>query len=356
MMRIYLIRAAATLPVRNFLLRNGGRLERALQRAQLPPRVFDNPEMLLPHALVGRFFREAARVEGIETLGAQIGQATSLAALGVFGRRIVTMSRLVDAVAYAAQIAPLYSGETFWLEAAGNDVRLRHRFPMRIDDRHQQLEQFSLCSTLGFLKSIAAPSWRPTIHLKKGMPCSVASMPILRDSAIVFDASSWAVTFPRWLLRCRLPTPMSAPPTVTELGAWRASAPAPDLAGGVAQVVATALASGDAGMDVVARWIGTSMRTLQRRLKDSGVSYAELLAKARCDAAIRLLDDRTTPLHAIALKIGYSDPAHFTRAFRRWTGDTPRTFRERHDYEPAGPLTTDDEMGGVSQIAAGHRS
>ena len=143
MKRIPLTRIASIVPIRDFLLR----VVRAAE-AELHVRAGDTL--------------------GGETLGARAGHATPLESLGIFGRRVATSTTLADALMTAMDGAPAYSGESFWLTHVGNDVRLHHRFPLRLDDRHQQAEQLSLCIALRFLKSIAAPAWQPRVHLKKG--------------------------------------------------------------------------------------------------------------------------------------------------------------------------------------------
>jgi AraC-like DNA-binding protein len=78
---------------------------------------------------------------------------------------------------------------------------------------------------------------------------------------------------------------------------------------------------------LVADTMLTSPRTLQRRLRDAGLTYARLMAETRREAAKKLLVDPTRTIAEVARALGYSDPAHFTRAFQRWTGCTPRGYR-----------------------------
>jgi len=81
-----------------------------------------------------------------------------------------------------------------------------------------------------------------------------------------------------------------------------------------------------------------STRTLKRRLRDSGVRYRQLLDEARLRRAARLLGATRLPLDAIADSVGYSSGANLSRAFRRWTGITPGSFRQQRGSEPAGVL------------------
>jgi AraC-like DNA-binding protein len=111
------------------------------------------------------------------------------------------------------------------------------------------------------------------------------------------------------------------------MDALREAAPADDFAGSLRQVIGSLLPSGNPALAAAAEAGGLSDRTLQRRLNASGHTYSELLEDARRQAALRLLRDKDIKILDIALELGYSDPANFTRAFRRWTGASPRAAR-----------------------------
>ena len=69
-----------------------------------------------------------------------------------------------------------------------------------------------------------------------------------------------------------------------------------------------------------------STRTLKRKLSEEGVSYTSLLDERRRLQGVALLRTELS-VERIAERLGYSDAANFTRAFRRWTGKSPREFR-----------------------------
>ena len=73
-----------------------------------------------------------------------------------------------------------------------------------------------------------------------------------------------------------------------------------------------------------------SSRTLKRRLQHQGTSYLLMLEEARQQDARRLLAHSELPVRDVATRLGYDNPANFTRAFRRWTGETPSRYRERN--------------------------
>ena len=72
-----------------------------------------------------------------------------------------------------------------------------------------------------------------------------------------------------------------------------------------------------------------SVRTLQRRLHRHGLTYSALVERVRHEEACRLLQEHGKSIAEIAVRLGYSDPSHFSRAFRRWEGVCPRAHKRR---------------------------
>jgi AraC-like DNA-binding protein len=77
----------------------------------------------------------------------------------------------------------------------------------------------------------------------------------------------------------------------------------------------------------VAKKLAISRRTLLRKLSDEGVGFSEILEKTRVALAKRYLAERDLQISEIAWLLGYHEISSFTRAFKRWTGMTPRQFR-----------------------------
>lgn len=83
----------------------------------------------------------------------------------------------------------------------------------------------------------------------------------------------------------------------------------------------------------VARRLGLSARTLQRRLADEGTTFTRVADDARRDEVTRLLRDTALTLAEIASRTGFADDAALTRAFRRWTGGPPGAWRRAHQAD-----------------------
>jgi AraC-like DNA-binding protein len=93
-----------------------------------------------------------------------------------------------------------------------------------------------------------------------------------------------------------------------------------------------ALADGSATPARLARLLGISVRTLQRRLSETGRSFSAVVEDFRREEALRLLQDPRAHIVQIAGRLGYAEQTSFTRAFRRWTGDTPGAWRAQRSH------------------------
>jgi AraC-like DNA-binding protein len=98
----------------------------------------------------------------------------------------------------------------------------------------------------------------------------------------------------------------------------------------VMAMVKRSLASGQPSLADVARALGMSERSLQRRITQEGSTFRDLLAQARRDLGRRLLADPANDVEEVACLLGYQDTTSFYRAFREWEGMTPNRWREIH--------------------------
>lgn len=89
------------------------------------------------------------------------------------------------------------------------------------------------------------------------------------------------------------------------------------------------LCDGDLKVEAIARELATSTRTLQRRLAESGTSFQATVDEERRRAAQSYLREARLAVGDVAYMVGYSEPSAFVRAFKRWTGETPRSYRRR---------------------------
>nr|MDQ3744920.1 AraC family transcriptional regulator [Acidobacteriota bacterium] len=97
--------------------------------------------------------------------------------------------------------------------------------------------------------------------------------------------------------------------------------------GRVESLLLPVLHTGEASMDMIARKLGISRQTLFRKLKAEGVTFEQVLDGLRHQMALHYLNGKKVSVNETAYLVGFSDPASFSRAFKRWTGASPRTMR-----------------------------
>ena len=80
-------------------------------------------------------------------------------------------------------------------------------------------------------------------------------------------------------------------------------------------------------MDTIARKLGLSRQTLFRKLKAEGVTFEQVMDELRQKLALHFLNRKKVSVNQTAYLVGFSEPAAFSRAFKRWTGSSPRVAR-----------------------------
>jgi AraC-like DNA-binding protein len=102
-----------------------------------------------------------------------------------------------------------------------------------------------------------------------------------------------------------------------------------DLVVRVADLLQRFEGQGYPGIEDAARTLCMSSRTLKRKLQRLGLNFRGLVDEARKDAVLRDVLNPVLRMDEIAARRGYADPANLTRAFRRWTGESPSKYRAR---------------------------
>ena len=98
--------------------------------------------------------------------------------------------------------------------------------------------------------------------------------------------------------------------------------------GRIESLLIPVLHAGEANMDMIARKLAVSRQTLFRKLKAEGVTFEKVLDELRHKLALHYLNGEKVSVHETAYLVGFSDPGAFSRAFKRWTGSSPRMMRD----------------------------
>jgi AraC-like DNA-binding protein len=187
------------------------------------------------------------------------------------------------------------------------------------------------------------------VHVTHEAPAYRAEYDRIFQMPVVFGSDKNAVllTDDEWMTR----RPPSSSRTVLEVLSAHAEAllggleSSKSTRGRVESLLTTALQTGEANMGTVAGKLGISRQTLFRRLRAEGTTFERVLDELRHRLALHYLSEKNLPVSDTAYLLGYSDRAAFSRAFKRWTGVSPRQTRA----SKAGNDRVDPDGSPVSQ-------
>ena len=101
-----------------------------------------------------------------------------------------------------------------------------------------------------------------------------------------------------------------------------------DLVAKLRHLISSSLVNGVPDQKRIAEQLGMSARTLQRRLRDNEVVFADLLDEIRCAIAQDYVSHSEFSLTDVSMMLGYGELSSFSRAFKRWTGSSPDLVRK----------------------------
>ncbi len=312
------IRIRGFLQIAPYLARRGISSIEFFQRLGISPNVFQNIENWLPRAQCFQVANEMAAAANDRFAGAHVGYSIQLRELGAWGEAVLKAADIGDACALAtANAHMLHRGSNVRFTVEGNTARIFFRFEERCEFDPRQF----IFGTLAVLQKVP---------LLAGVPAAVRvrlSAEASRDSDrleaclgpnIEMGSDVDVIEFDRALLDMPLTADEDRQPQATQ--ALRTTV-------ATARLISETLADPrKLNTTTLAARLSLSTRTLQRRLKYCGIVFEDLLDETRRGEALRLLAEGEHTMTEIAYRLGYSDPAHFTRAFRRWSGVAPSRF------------------------------
>ncbi len=330
---IALIRASAPAAFLGLLKDAGAPIERLWERARLPRGALQEPERLVPLQSVIRFAEDAAASLASAELGLRVAEREGIESVGGFGAAIRSAPTLQRAIETARDLVCMHdSGARYWLVLEGDSAKLCRRIRDQGDD-FRQADLFTIGLLVKLVRSVAGPDWQPSrATLQSAGTTNLGTSELLCEAAVTSAQPMTSISFPRsFLVRPLAPRSKQPSPEAD----WRCSRPPSDFLASFRIVVESLLELGQPDIACAARTGGTSVRSLQRRLAEEGTSYSDVIGEVRFGMATRLLAEPGIKIIEVAFALGYSDPAHFTRAFRRWTSVSPVEYRRGLADSPA---------------------
>ncbi|MFZ4605567.1 MAG: AraC family transcriptional regulator [Caulobacter sp.] len=313
-------------------------------RAGLRDGDLEDADARLPFATYVTLMRAAQDLCGDPALALHFGEAVDLAEMSIVGLIMNASATMADAFAQMQRFGRLTLETEGVSDGPRFDLVPRDGQLWMVDHRSNP-NAFPELTEGAFARLVCGPRrFLPQphvleVHVTYPAPAYHAEYDRVFQCPVTFDSdwnalrldpriASWPVALqPRYVFG-----------VLTERadGLLRELEDARTLRGRVEAVLLPLLHTGETGSDAVARTLGFSRQTLFRRLKVEGVTYEQVLDALRQRMALHYLKGRRVSVNETAYLVGFSEPAAFSRAFKRWTGASPRDVR---GWETASPGT-----------------
>ena len=309
-------------------------IDRLLINAKLSPLILHEPETLIPLKQMFHFMDSAAATEGIAQFGLLAGQHTQIAKMGAFGRLLCHSPTLYDAIQTVVDLVCRYnSGDRVWLEYQGETVWLCRRFTQKLDAEHPHAVHCSLIIMIHLVQLAAGIQWQPTeIHLTTVPVHGIHQIDLLSNATIQFNQEKTAIAIPVSFLNLPIQTnsDYSQHQRDIDYTILQSSDLNTSFLESLKQIIKNQLKQGYPSIESIAEILGISVRTFQRQLSDKNLTYSCLIDQVRFEHSLTLLSNPFNKVADIATEIGYRDAGNFTRAFKRWTGTSPKIYSIHH--------------------------
>ena len=295
------------------------------KKVNLPAEISD-PEGQLPLKPFFHLINIVAINEDMPDFGSYVAQTTPWHKVSSLGPLIRNSKFLKDLLINFCEIASSQSSVVeFTLVDNGSHFEFYYSdSPIHKGDI--QMELYRITSMIQLVQLATGNQWRPEkICLNMPYNPAVNSCPLLTKSEITFSQEDSTISIQAGLLQ--LPVNLDIP-TITNPIDRNISEINKKFPNAIRQIIKTYSFNKNINIEEVASITDISVRTLQRRLTESNLKFHHLLNESRFIHAKEKLKDTQVPIKDIAESLGYSDAAHFTRAFHNWSGISPTEFRK----------------------------
>lgn len=300
-------------------------------RAGIDLEMLGRPGARYPAARIQQLWKLAVEETADPLFGFKVGARVRPTMFHALGLSILSSATLLDALHRIERYGHVVStnGRLVVSEEA-TVVRLEGRPDERVIMPTDQSLDAAMVAILRLLKlgtgSDAMPIALRLPHGNQGRPAEYRE---LFGCPVEFDAPAAAITFDAQVAKRPILTGNAelAAETDRMAAAYLDTLRPASVAARVRQLLVQSMPAGRTSQEQIARRLNHSPSTLGRKLRSEGTNYQAVLDAARRDMALKYLQDRRLSLAEIAFLVGFSDQANFTRAFRRWTGRTPRDLR-----------------------------
>jgi len=333
MSREYTILIKSVNKIIDAVVSEGVQPEELYRAVDFDPALLDDPDNRIPFSQFVAFYEHGARLTGDDAFGLHMGERVEPELFDILGYVVINCPTFGEAINRLIRYHSIWNDGAFYnLDISGSQARLAYEYIDGLIDARRHDCEMTLSILVSFARRGTGVDWTPhEVSFQHSKPNSITEHQRIFRSQVHFDRPNNELIFDSSLLALPM---MKADPGLCvildrhaqELLSRRPRADG--LINQVRQLLGEALNAGDdPRIETISQKLGISVRTLQRKLKEEGTSHQDLLDEMRSDLSKRYLQEPKLAICEVAYLLGFSEPSAFHRAFRRWTGITPKEFR-----------------------------
>jgi len=295
--------------------------------------LFADPENVIPYVARNRLLEQCADKTGCRHFGHLVARNTGPSSFGIAGFLIQQSPDVATALHALVRYLHLHvDGAVTYMEEGTESAFMGYSITHPGDRVTEQVSDAGVTAVFNILKKLCGTTWNPTkVFFMHSKPENTRPFKQYFKAPLHFNAGKNGVAFPATWLQTPL---MAADPDLRLLLLRQIdlleSRHSDDFVEQVRRVIHTAVLTHQANADYIADLFSIHQRTLNRRLRDCGTCFRELLDESRFDIARQFLENSSLNVSDIALTLNYTDASAFARAFRRQSGKAPSAWREQH--------------------------
>lgn len=318
----------------NFAVTKGASRAQLLARSQISAAALEDPDNRVPLAKYVALMRAGIELCGDPALALHYGEAFDLSELSIVG----LISHAAPTLGHALVQINRYGRLVVEVEGIGFADRFQVRtvdgaawlFDMRANPNvFPELTESTwarvICGTRPF--GPAGESFAKEVHVTHAAPAHRAEYDRIFNAPTVFESDRNALLIDmNWTQRKVAKTTRYAFSVLSEhanvlLESLESSK---TIKGRVESILIPVLHTGEQTIEQTAQKLGLGRQTLYRKLKAEGIGFEKLVDELRHKMALHYLNGKKVSVNETAYLVGFSDPSAFSRAFKRWTGTSPR--------------------------------
>lgn len=209
---------------------------------------------------------------------------------------------------------------------------LEFKFDLPDIQYRRHLAELTAAALDSFFRNVTANAFKPvSVGFEHSQPDDISEHKRIFGCEVKFGQDRNTISFDSKLLQrpCLLPEPAMAEAHLQVIDDQLLHLQNHDLIHIVTDAIGRILSRGDVSLERVAEDLGLKPARLRYLLSELGTSFSELLSEYRAEMAKQLLSDTDDSIDQIIFLTGFSEPSPFYRAFKRWTGMTPVSFRKQ---------------------------